>query len=105
MTTLHIEHPIVDFDLWRSAFDRFAEGRLRAGVRSHRVSRPVDDDHYVIIDLEFDGIEPAEGFREFLRAQVWANSESSPALAGEPRTVIYDAADAHAAVSAGTTPR
>jgi hypothetical protein len=31
MTTLHIEHPIVDFDLWRRAFDGFAGARARAG--------------------------------------------------------------------------
>ncbi len=31
MATLHIEHPITDFDTWRSAFDRFAEARDERG--------------------------------------------------------------------------
>lgn len=43
MPTLHIEHPITDFDTWKSAFDRFAPARESAGVRHHRVQRPVDD--------------------------------------------------------------
>ena len=28
MPTLHIEHAIVDFDLWKAAFDRFADRRV-----------------------------------------------------------------------------
>jgi hypothetical protein len=31
-TTLHIEHPVTDFDTWRSAFDRFADKRSASGV-------------------------------------------------------------------------
>ena len=27
MTTLRIEHPISDFQLWKTAFDSFAEAR------------------------------------------------------------------------------
>jgi hypothetical protein len=104
MATLHIEHPISDFGVWSEAFARFADARERAGVRRHRVSRPVDDDHYVIIDLEFDDIEPAEQFRSFLRTRVWSTSESSPALAGEPRTLVFAGFDAHPDLSAGPPP-
>ncbi len=32
MTPLHIEHAIVDLGLWNSAFDRFAEFRVNAGL-------------------------------------------------------------------------
>jgi hypothetical protein len=103
MTTLHIEHAIVDFDLWNTAFERFAQARLNAGVRSQRVSRPVDDPRYVIIDLEFDGAEPAERFRSFLETTVWTSSEKSPALASKPRTMIFEDDDARATVSAGPT--
>jgi hypothetical protein len=38
MPTLHIEHPITDFDTWSSAFGRFAEIQRLAGVR--RAMRP-----------------------------------------------------------------
>ena len=72
MTTLHIEHPIVDFDLWRRAFDSFAGARARAGVLSHRILRPLD----------------------FVRANVWFTAQNSPALAGTPQTrVLQPAAD------------
>ena len=92
MPTLHIEHPITDFDTWSSAFDRFADARANAGVRGHRVQRPIDDPNYVVVDLDFDTREQAEGFLGFLRANVWANRENSPALAGAPETMILEPA-------------
>jgi hypothetical protein len=91
-TTLHIEHPITDFETWSGAFARFAERRREAGVRRWRVARPVDDPRYVMVDLDFDQVEQARAFESFLRAQVWAVPGSSPALAGEPATRILDLA-------------
>ena len=32
MATLHIEHPITDFETWTAAFERFADTRRRAGT-------------------------------------------------------------------------
>lgn len=66
MATLHIEHPITDFDTWVSAFDLFAEARSHAGVRAQRVQRPIDDPDYVVVDLDFDTTEAAEAFLTFL---------------------------------------
>ncbi len=88
MYTLHIEHPITDFDVWSAAFARFAPLRESAGVRSHAVRRPVDDPHYVSVDLDFDTAEDAESFLQTLRSRVWANPSASPALAGDPITRI-----------------
>jgi hypothetical protein len=56
MATLQIEHPITDFGTWKAAFDRFAEARANSGVRGHRILRPVDDAHYVVIDLDFQTV-------------------------------------------------
>lgn len=92
MPSLHIEHPITDFQTWSAAFSRFADARREAGVRSHRVQRPIDDPTYVVIDLEFDTVEEAEAFRTFLYANVWGNRANSPALAGDPQTMILEAA-------------
>jgi hypothetical protein len=36
MATLHIEHAITDFAVWRTAFDRFADARDRAGSSGPR---------------------------------------------------------------------
>jgi hypothetical protein len=92
MTTLHIEHAISDFDVWRKAFDRFEDVRRQAGVRAHRVCRPVDDPHYVFIDLDFETTTEAERFLGFLTTRVWSDRGSSPALAGAPQTRILYAA-------------
>lgn len=88
MVTLHIEHPISDFETWATAFDRFADARRTAGVRSHRVHRPFDDPHYVLVDLDFDTEDAAVAFQDFLHTVVWASAENAPALAGTPRTAV-----------------
>lgn len=92
MATLHIEHSIVDFDTWTTAFDRFAGVREQSGVRRQQVQRPVDDPKYVVIDLEFDTVAEAEAFLGILRARVWSNPENSPALVGTPETKILESA-------------
>jgi hypothetical protein len=92
MATLHIQHPVTDFDTWTSAFNRFAEARRQAGVRALRVQRPVDNPRFVVIDLDFDSIGEAQSFQGFLTTQVWANPESSPGLAGTPETMILEPA-------------
>ena len=92
MATLHIEHPISDFDTWNTAFARFASARRQAGVRDRRIQRPVGDPAYVVVDLDFDTVGEAERFLGFLRANVWAVTDNSPALAGEPQTRILEAA-------------
>jgi hypothetical protein len=92
MATLHIEHPITDFDTWTTAFNRFGDARRKAGVRAHRVQRPVDDPKYVVIDLDFDTTPEAQGFLNFLNTQVWGVRENAPALVGTPETMILEPA-------------
>jgi hypothetical protein len=93
MAVLHIEHPITDFGTWKAAFDRFAEARERSGVRGHRILRPVDDAHYVVIDLDFQTPGEAETFLDFLQTRVWTSTQNAPALAGAPQTRILEPAD------------
>lgn len=88
MNTLHIEHPITDFDVWSAAFGRFADIRRAAGVRGERVFRPADDPRYVLIDLDFDTLDAAQAFLQFLTTKVWAVQENAPALSGAPQTKI-----------------
>jgi len=92
MPTLHIEHAISDFDLWRGAFERFEQYRTQAGVRAERIQRPVDDPQYVVIDLDFDTVTAAEKFLDFLTTTVWSSRDKSPALTGTPQTRILEAA-------------
>jgi hypothetical protein len=83
--TLHIEHPITDLQTWLSAFDRFAEARASAGVVAQRVHQPVDDDRYIVVQLDFDTVEAAAKFKEFLETVVWKSPDLSPGLGGSPR--------------------
>ena len=92
MPTLLIEHSISDFDLWYDAFMRFAARRKEDGVLRERVMQPVDDPHYVLVDLEFGTLEAARGFQQFLETQVWSTPSNSPALVGSPQARIAEVA-------------
>ena len=89
--TLHIEHPITDLDTWLAAFDRFAGRRAAAGVTGQRIWQPTDDQHYIVLDLDFHTTEQAASFLQFLQTQVWTSPGNAPALAGAPRTTILEA--------------
>ncbi|HUZ35687.1 MAG TPA: hypothetical protein VMV17_05105 [Streptosporangiaceae bacterium] len=90
MTTLRIEHAISDFQLWRTAFDSFADARANAGVRSFAIRQPIDDPRYLMLDLEFDSASRAQAFATFLEQHVWSSPTASPGLAGTPQTRILD---------------
>jgi len=104
MFTLRIEHQISDFDTWRGAFDRFAEIRLRSGARSLAIRQPIDDPAQVLIDLDFDTVNQAEAFLDFLRTRVWVNRDNSPALIGAPTTRILEVRGVEPIVSSGGRP-
>jgi hypothetical protein len=93
MATLHIEHAITDLATWRGAFDRFADARAAAGVTASRIFQPVDDEAYVIVHLDFDSVEAAGRFLEFLETNVWSTPTNSPGLAGSPTARVLNAAD------------
>lgn len=88
MVSLHIEHPVTDLATWTTAYQRFSDIRRQSGVTAESVRHPEGDDHRVIIDLEFDTTDQAHAFLQFLRARVWADPESSPALAGTPEARV-----------------
>lgn len=67
MYILRIEHPVMDYDGWKRAFDSDPAGREKSGVRGYRILRPVDDPKYVMIDLDFDTKEQAEALLGAMR--------------------------------------
>ena len=96
MPTLHIEHGISDLGAWFGAFNQFEDARRQAGVTAQRIHQPVDDDKYILVQLDFDTLEAAERFKNFLESVVWQSEDLSPALAGTPRArVLRDAEPAH----------
>ena len=92
MYTLQIEHQIRDFDLWKTAFDRDPVNRAASGVTAHRISRPVDDPQYVVVELDFEQQDQAEALLAKLRANVWNSPAAAPALQGAPTTRILASA-------------
>jgi hypothetical protein len=92
MYTLQIEHGIKDFSLWKSAFDRDPVNRAASGVTAHRISRPVDDPHYVVVELDLGSREQAEALLASLQQQVWNSPAAAPALQGAPKTRILESA-------------
>lgn len=89
MSTLRIEHAISDFDTWKAAFDRDPANRKESGVRRYSIHRPLDDPHYILLDLDFDDPASAEAMIARLQA-VWTSAAAAPALAGRPVTRILD---------------
>ena len=93
MASLNIQHPITDLPTWLAAFSGFAEKRRLAGVLSETVRQPVGDDRFVVIDLDFETVDQATAFLQFLETAVWASNENSPALAGTPDAKILEPVD------------
>jgi len=90
MTILQIEHAVPNFDAWKKAFDSDPVGREQGGVRRYRVSRPIDNPNYVIVDLEFDSSAKAEAFRAALH-ELWRRVEGR--VAESPRARIIEAVE------------
>ncbi len=95
VTTLLIEHAISDLATWLQAFARFEDARRNAGVTAQRIRRPADDEQYIVVDLDFDSVDAANSFKDFLEQVVWQSTDLSPALAGVPTArVLADVSDA-----------
>ncbi|HEY8700422.1 MAG TPA: hypothetical protein VIM08_05570 [Arthrobacter sp.] len=90
MYTLQIEHGIKDFGMWKAAFDRDPVNRAASGVVAHRIRRPVDDPHYVVVELDFNDRREAEQLLANLEDKVWNSPAASPALNGAPQTRIVE---------------
>ena len=86
MYIVRIEHPIPDFEGWKRAFDSDPVGREQSGVRRYQILRPIDDQNYVMIDLEFDTLSQAEAFLTAMRA-VWGRVEGTIIMSPKARIV------------------
>jgi hypothetical protein len=87
MSILRIEHPVLNYDAWKRAFDSDPVGRAKSGVRRFEVHRAVDDPNYVLIDLEFDSPGQAEALLARMRT-VWERVQGS--LITDPRARIVE---------------
>ncbi len=71
MPILRIQHSVPSFEGWKRAFDSDPMDRKGSGVRRYDVYRTVADPTLVMVDLELDSLEEAQGLLERLR-QLWA---------------------------------
>jgi hypothetical protein len=71
-----------------TAFGKFAGARQKVGVCAQRVYQPVDDDRYIVVDLDFDTVDDAVRFKKFLESNVWSSRDASPGLAGTPQARV-----------------
>lgn len=74
-TILRLEHKVRNFDAWKAKFDSDPLGRKKAGVRRYRVSRPLDDPNYIMIELEFEASSAAEDFQTAVR-EMWSSPDA-----------------------------
>jgi hypothetical protein len=86
MPILRIEHPVPDFDGWKTAFDSDPMGRKQAGVRRYQIFRASDDPNYVLIDLEFATTGEAEALLAALRG-LWSRVEGTVMSNAQARIV------------------
>jgi hypothetical protein len=94
MATLRIELQVRDYELWKSAFEKDAAGRERSGARGYRIFRPAEQDHVVMLDIDFGSVDEAGAFLNTLRTKVWPSPEKSPAKMGEAKTHILEMVEA-----------
>jgi hypothetical protein len=86
MYIVQIEHPIPNFDSWKRAFDSDPVGRERTGVRRYQILQPIDNPNLVMIELEFDDVQPAEDFLAAMRV-VWGRVEGTIIMSPQARIV------------------
>lgn len=89
MPLLRIEHPTRDFATWKAAFDRDPANRSKAGVLRYSIHQPVNNPHYVLIDLEFETVTQAEQLLATMK-KIWSSGAAGSALGGEPRIQILE---------------
>src|SRR5664279_402427 len=75
MYVLNYWHTVSDYAEWKKIFDSDPLRREASGVRRVSIERPMDDEHTVIGELEFDTLAEAETFAGRLE-EVWKGSAS-----------------------------
>lgn len=90
MIVLQIEHPVPDYNAWKSAFENDPLHRKEAGVRRYATFHPTGDLKYIIIHLEFDTLNDAQALLERLQ-ELWGRVEGKIMM--NPKTRIVEMLD------------
>ena len=76
MYILNYWHTVSDYGGWKKLFDSDPLGREASGVRRFSLERPLDDEHMLVGELEFDSLGEAETFAGRLQ-KVWSGPAAS----------------------------
>jgi len=60
MTTVLVQHRVLDFDVWKAEYDLIVGGPLGARIRAYRVWRGVDDPNLVVVAETYESRGAAE---------------------------------------------
>lgn len=86
MYILQTEHPVLNYENWRKAFEDDPIDRKGSGVQHYRISRNPDDPNYVIVDLEFNSLMEAENCHAKLR-NLWNRVEGAVMINPQSRII------------------
>lgn len=64
-------------------------------MRRYSIFRPVDDQHRVMLDAEFEHAGEAQAFLDIMRTRVWPDPDKAPAKIGAARTSIVEMVETH----------
>ncbi len=90
MFLLRIQHPVLDFERWRMAFDSDPLDRRASGVSNYALYRGTADDSFVGIDLEFTTLADAQLMLQRLQG-MWASGPAGVAAPAD--TWILESVD------------
>lgn len=93
MYVLHIEHPVPDFDNWKTAFDSDPVDRKKSGVQTYQISRSLENPNYVTIDLTFQSAAEAQALLAAMQ-KVW--SRVSGSIMNNPQARISEIVETRA---------
>ncbi len=86
MFILKIEHKTQNYAGWKKAFDSDPINRKKSGVTHYKIFRPVDDLHYVIIELDFNNLQDAENTLGKLQ-KLWEKVEGTVIMNPKSRII------------------
>ena len=81
MSYLLIHHKVLNFDTWKSAYDRHRDVRDQAGLKELHLLRNVADQSDVVILFEAEDLERA---RAFVRSDELRNKMQEAGVVGAP---------------------
>lgn len=89
MFVLHMEHPVPDYDAWKSrGFDPDPLGRKQMGVTGYRIGRKGGEPNHVMIELQFETADEATKMAGALH-QRWVGAQAR-GLIGVPTLTLFE---------------